>query len=109
MIGVGAVRIVGAMAKQPFVWEVHVRRELLEDELKQLRDLPYSLWRDIVGHPRTKTVVGRDGRSYTLRLDAEWAQPGSDDIQVTVTLRGPGWRRSTLTERFVITPHNRFR
>lgn len=97
------------MPKTPFVWEVHVRRELIEDELLRLRDLPYSLWRDLVGKSRMKTVVGRDNKTYRLLLRADWVHPGSEDIQVTVSLRGPGWRRATLTERFVITPENQFR
>jgi hypothetical protein len=102
-------RIVSAMARQPFVWEIHIRRELLDDELSRLRDLPYSLWRDIVGKPQTKKLVGRDGHTYTLTLEANWSGSGSEDIEVAVTLRGPGWRRATLSERFVITPQNQFR
>jgi hypothetical protein len=33
---------------------------------------------------------------------------GSEDIRVTVSLEGPGLRRSSLQETFVITPDNQF-
>ena len=94
------------MARQPFVWEVHVRREMVEDELARLRDLPYSVWRAAVGTPRVKQIVGRDNRTYTLTVDAGWARRESEDIHVTVTLNGPGLRRSRLRQGFTISPDN---
>ncbi len=96
------------MARVPFVWEVQVRREVLQDELERLRDLPYSVWREVIASPLTRTATGRDGKTYQLRVTADWAAPGSEDIRVSVALRSSTLRRSLLTESFVITPDNRF-
>jgi hypothetical protein len=97
------------MARNPFVWEVQVRREVLDDELAKLRELPYTVWQDMVSRKMTKSVAGRDNRPYSLHVTAEWAVPGSPDIRVTVALEAPGLRRSRIEESFVITPDNRLR
>lgn len=95
------------MARQPFVWEVHVRRELLDDELARLRELPYSLWRDVIDAPLSKTMIGRDGRNYRVLLHPRWDRSGPDWIRVDVALRWSGWRRGSLRDSFTITPDNR--
>ncbi len=97
------------MARAPFVWEVQVRREVLLDELERLRELPYSLWREVIASPLTRTTTGRDGKTYRVKVTARWAAPGSEDIQVLVALQSAALRRSLLSESFVITPENRFR
>jgi hypothetical protein len=79
------------MARQPFVWEAQVRREILEEEIAQIRDLPYSLWRDMVGAPMARTTTARDGRAYRITLAADWARRNSTDIRVTLTLRPTRW------------------
>ncbi len=95
------------MGRQPFVWQVHVRREVLDDAISQLRDLPYSLWRDVVNQPMLKRVVGRDGKAYHVRVQA--TSEGTENIRVTVTLEAGRWRRrGVLREGFVITPANQF-
>src|SRR5687768_1296 len=38
-----------ALRRDPFAWEVQVRREVLDEELARLRELPYSLWRGMLG------------------------------------------------------------
>lgn len=96
------------MSRVPFVWEVQVRRELLDDELNQLRELPYSLWRDLLGRPMRKQVRGRDNRTYSVRTMAEWVRAGSSNIRVTVALESGKLRRRVLTQTFVITPENAF-
>jgi len=97
------------MARQPFVWEVQIRRDLIDDELAHLRDLPYSVWTAIIGRPRTKAATGRDGRTYKIRMRAEWADPRSKDVRVTLRVYDFGWRRKPPIEGgFVITPENRF-
>lgn len=96
------------MRRAPFVWEIQVRREVLQDEIERLRDLPYSLWREVIASPLTRTATGRDGKSYRVRVRADWAAPGSENIRVSVGLRSSRLRRSVLTESFVISPDNRF-
>jgi hypothetical protein len=95
------------MGRDPFVWEVHVRRELVEDELARLREVPYALWEAILGAPRSKEVVGRDSRTYTIEVGAT-KDPATGNIEVTATLLSPGWRRAPLWESFVISPRNEF-
>jgi hypothetical protein len=97
------------MPRDPFVWEVQVRREVLEEELSRLRELPYALWREMLSRDMTKSATGRDNRPYRVRIRAEWVREGSKDIRVTAILETPGLRRSLLRQGFVITPENRLR
>jgi hypothetical protein len=96
------------MFRTPFVWEVQVRREALEDEVIQLRELPYSLWRELLGQPMAKRTTGRDRRQYRVKTIAEWATRGSENIRVTAILETTALRRRLLCQSFVITPDNRF-
>jgi hypothetical protein len=96
------------MPRNPFVWEVQVRRELLEDEVARLRELPYSVWREMLSRKMTKTTTGRDNRPYRVRIAAQPAAGRSNDIRVTIVLESPGLGRSLMRQSFVITPENRF-
>ena len=96
------------MFRAPFVWEVQVRRELIEEELAKLRELPYSLWRDMLGRTLRKTSKARDNRAYRIRTTADFAFPGSENIRVTVALETGSFGRRLLSQSFVITPENRF-
>ena len=97
------------MSRNPFVWQVQVRREVLDDEMARLHELPYSVWRDVRNKPITKTVKGRDERSYRLTVTAEFV-PDTEDIRVTVSLSKTGLlRRGIIRQDFVITPDNEFR
>jgi hypothetical protein len=95
------------MPRDPFVWEVHVHREMIDDEILELRELPYALWAEVVGSSRAKTVTGRDNKSYRILVSADWADGGRQNIRVTATLQRSGWRPHTLMRQaFVITPDN---
>jgi hypothetical protein len=97
------------MSRNPFVWEVEVRREVLDDEMLRLRELPYTVWRHVVHSPIRKTVSARDNQSYRLRVAAEFVR-GSEDIRVTMALARPSLlRRHTMTRTFVVTPDNEFK
>jgi hypothetical protein len=97
-----------AMFRSPFVWEIQVRRELLEDAIGELQELPHSIWRDLVGQPLIKTARARDGRLYRIRTTATWAAPGAEDIRVIVSLETTGLHRQLMRQSFVITPENTF-
>ncbi len=97
------------MLRSLFVWEVQVRREVLEDEIARLRELPYSLWHDVIGRQVCKTARGRDDRTYRIRVTPEWAQTGFEDIRVIVALETPALHRRLMRQSFVITPDNQFR
>ena len=95
--------------RTPLLWEVQVRRELLEAELAELRGLPYSVWRDVVGRPMWKSARGRDERKYRLCVIPSWAREGSEDVRVTVALETPSLHRPLMRQSFVITPDNQLR
>ena len=97
------------MARNPFVWEIQVRREALDDEMMRLREVPYSLWRHVIAAPIRKTVTARDNKVYALRVTAEFVR-GSDDIRVTMSLaRQAVFRRKLMRQSFVIAPDNTFK
>lgn len=84
-----------------------MRRGVLEEALAQLRDLPYSLWREVIGTPMRRTVISRDSRPYELTIRAELIR--DDNIRVTISMRSRGvLARTLLRDGFVITPDNKF-
>jgi hypothetical protein len=100
----------GRMSRNPFVWEVQVRREVLDDEMARLREVPYSLWKDVLKTPVSKTVKARDKKPYTLRVSAELSPDGSEDILITMSLaRASLIRRGLIRQTFTITRENAFR
>ena len=97
------------MSRNPFVWEVQVRREVLDDEMARLHELPYSVWRDVRKRPITKIVRGRDNRSYRLTVRAAFVDE-TENIRVTLSLARRGLLgRGRIRQDFVITPDNEFR
>jgi hypothetical protein len=98
------------MHRNPFVWEVQVRREVLDEEMARLREVPYSLWHDVVRTPISKVANGRDNRPYRVRVSAEVVPDGSGDIRVTVSLaRDSLFRRHWMRQSFVVTANNTHR
>ena len=96
------------MRRNAFVWQVQTRREILDDELLKLRDLPYSVWRETLSRSLLKPAKARDRRAYWIRVKAAWARAGSQDLRVDVTLETRALHRRLMRESFVITPDNRF-
>ena len=96
------------MFRSPFVLAVQLRRELLEEEIGRLQELPYSIWRDLLGRSLIKRARARDGRSYRIRTSAVRSTPRTEDIRVIVSLETPALRRRLLRQSFTITPDNRF-
>lgn len=96
------------MFRSPFVWEIQVRRELLEDEIGRLQELPYSLWREMIGRAMVKTAKARDAKTYRIRTTATWAASGGEDIRVVATLETAGLHRRLMRQSFVIMPDNTF-
>ena len=103
-------RLMGLMSRNPFVWEIQVRREVLDDEMARLREIPYSLWQDILKKPISKIVTARDDKPYLLRVTAELSPDGSGDIRVSMSLaRARMIRRGLMRQTFTITRENTFR
>ncbi len=80
---------------------VRLRAEVLEETADTFRCLPYSALRDMADRPHTRIVVGRDGTKHQLRVRVQRKQPGSKDVEVTVTLLGDGRWQPELIEHFV--------
>ena len=100
----------GQMSRNPFVWEIQVRREVLDDEMARLREVPYSLWKDVLKKPISKVVHARDNKPYLVRVTAELTHDGSEDIRVTMSLaRASVIRRGLMRQTFIITRENTFR
>ena len=96
------------MPRSPVLYQAQVRRELVEEELSKLREVPHSLWRDVIGRPMHKNARGRDNRPYRIRTTVDWATPGSNNIRVTVALETRALGRRLQSQSFVLTPENRF-
>ena len=78
---------------------------LIDAELRRLLELPYSEISNLVGAPEMKQVVGDDGISYQLEIEAIWDINGDEDIRVIVSVDDGGWRQlKPLTQDFVIRP-----
>ena len=96
------------MLHSPSMLQAQVRRQLVEEELAKLREVPHSLWRDVIGRPMRKTARARDNRAYRIRTTVDWAEPGSSNIRVTVVLETASLGRRLQSQSFVLTPENRF-
>ena len=84
---------------QKFVWRVHLRQDVLDDVMSELRGLPHEVLLRIVGQPLTKKARGRDQKVYNLTATADWVAPHSRDLYITVRLKR-GWFGKTLTDSF---------
>jgi len=91
------------MGREPFVWEVHLRQDVLDDAVDELRRLPYPVLREIIKVPLRRTTLGRDDRKYRLTVTAQRVSGTSEDIQITVRLKR-GWFGKTLRESFIVSP-----
>ena len=103
------------MTRSPLMWQAQVRRELVAHEIDQLREVPHSMWRDVVGQPMRKTAHARDNRAYRIRTtdsigndNVTWDPGSSHNIRVTVALETGPLRRRIQSQSFVLTPENRF-
>src|SRR5688572_17833965 len=97
------------MTRSPSTWQAQVRRELIEEELERLREVPHSLWRDVVGRPMHKTARARDNRAYRIHTMVDWADSAHENIRVTVALETGSLGRRVFSQSFVLTPENKFR
>ena len=80
-------------------------RTALDHAIAELRDLPYSFWREAVTDQSSFTKQLPEGAGC-VDVDAGWHQ-GTMDIHVAITFKC-SWRRGR-TDGFTITPTNEFR
>ena len=81
---------------------MHLRQDVLDDAMSELRGLSYEVLRRIVGTPLKKKVLSRDQKSYDLAVTADWAAAGSEDLEIMVRLKR-GWFGKTTTDGFRVT------
>jgi hypothetical protein len=82
---------------------------LIDAEVRRLRQLAYSGLARLVGAQQTKEVVGDDGRSYQLEIEAVWDGAKGGDIRVIVSAHDGGWRAfKPVTGDFIMRPDGSF-
>jgi hypothetical protein len=82
---------------------------LIDAELRRLLELPYSELIKLVGAGESKQVVGEDGNSYQLEIEAIWDIARAEDVRVIVSVDDGGWRAlKPLTQGFVMRPDGSF-
>jgi hypothetical protein len=97
------------MPRNPFSWEIRVRREVLDDEMIRLRQIPYALWQDVVKTPISKLVTARR-QGVPVACDGRLHDGRTEDIRVTMSLaRTTLLRRGLISQTFVITRENTIR
>ena len=91
------------MKREPFVWEIQLIHDVLDDALAELTQLPFEVLRQIAHTPLKKSMRGRDDKMYRLTVTAE--QPGGIDGTVGISMHlRRGWFGQTLTHEFTVDP-----
>lgn len=79
-----------------------VAYSLINDWLNELRQRPYNDLVNLIGRPRTKEVIGYDGRKYQLEAEVFWDSRKAGDVRVMVAADDFGWRAfMPLADSFV--------
>ena len=90
--------MLSTLIPEPFVWKVAIRRELLDDAVAELRALTHAQVRAVVDKGGSRRVMGRDSKTYRLRISI--GRPKTGRALVTVRLSGGGLWKPRLTESF---------
>ena len=78
---------------------------LIDAELRRLRKLSYSDLSALIGKVETKELVGEDGKTYQLEIQAFWDSKKGADIRLIVAAADGGWRAfKPLTGDFIMRP-----
>jgi hypothetical protein len=78
---------------------------LIGAELRRLEGLSYSELAGLVGKVETKEVVGEDGKTYQLEIQAFWDSKKGEDVLLIVAADDGGWRAfKPLTDSFIMRP-----
>ncbi len=86
--------MLATLRADPFVWKVAIRREVLDNAVAELQAM-----HDVVQKTSTRRVIGRDNKTYKLRISI--GRPNETGrALVTVRLSGGEWLKPRLTERF---------
>jgi hypothetical protein len=78
---------------------------LIDAEVGRLRQWPYSELIKLVDAPEAKLVMGEDGNSYNLEIEALWDSAEGGDVRVMVIVDdGKWWFCTPLTGDFIKRP-----
>jgi hypothetical protein len=78
---------------------------LIDAELRRLQELSYSDLSALIGKVETKKIVGEDGKTYQLEIQAFWDSKKGADVRLIVAADDGGWRAfKPLTGDFIVRP-----
>lgn len=78
---------------------------LIDAELRRLQAMSYSELAASIGKIDTKEVVGEDGKTYQVEIQAFWDSKKGADVRLTVAIDDGGWRAfKPLTGNFIMRP-----
>jgi hypothetical protein len=78
---------------------------LIDAELRRLQKLSYSDLTALIGEVETKQLVGEDGKTYQLEIQAFWDSKKGGDVRLIVAADDGGWRAfKPLTSDFIMRP-----
>jgi hypothetical protein len=78
---------------------------LIDAELRRLQGLSYSDLSALIGKVETKELVGEDGKTYQLEIQAFWDSKKGADVRLIVAADDGGWRAfKPLTGDFMMRP-----
>lgn len=82
-----------------------IAHALIDAELHRLQQLRYSELAALIGKAETKYLVGEDGKTYQLEIQAFWDSKKGADVRLMVAADDGGWRVfKPLTGDFIMRP-----
>jgi hypothetical protein len=87
-----------------------VARELLKNEIEQLRRQTYAGLAARIDHQECKDVPGRDGKNYHIDIDVFWDSGQHDgNLRVIASIDDGGIRAFVpMTDDFILAPNGHF-
>ena len=80
-----------------------IAQELINSEMRRLEGLPYTHLVAMIGKVETKELVGEDGKTYQLEIQAFWDSKKGEDVRLIVAADDGGWRAyKPLTDSFIM-------
>ena len=78
---------------------------LIHAELRRLQVLSYSELTALIGEVEIKEVMGEDGKTYQLEIQAFWDSKKGGDVRLIVAADDGRWRAfKPLTGDFIMRP-----
>jgi len=86
-----------------------IARQLLKDELANLKTRSYSFFSQSVNRTTHKKIIGQDGAHYQIEIEVFWDNRRGGDIRVIGSVDdGHSRAAAPVTEDFIITPSGTF-